>query len=358
MAASLVKWNDPGVEPHIQDENAKINELHEIMTCVQMHNLAHHRHGFRATHVKSQAIVKGRLTVKRDLPAHLAQGLFSNDGATYPVAIRYANEPSFLTDDRAPGPRGCGLKVFNVAGPGPFMDPTGAKTRTQDFTFNNAPILELKDLATTVEIMGIRERNFSHPEKIEAEVRARPDKDLQLAPKGLPNHHFLSYTMYSQSAYRFGENIVKYALFPAIQSQRDLGDSASITEHSDREQHSIWLSDHFREHDAVYEFRVQLCRDLSKQSVEDASMEWDEKQYPFETVATITFPRGQDVGSHQRRAFWDDRMALNVWHGLEAHQPLGSVNRLRKSLYAVSVAKRVEMNSTPIEPVSNMDQIP
>jgi hypothetical protein len=32
-----------------------------------------HRHAFRATHVKTQGIVKGKLTVNEGLPEHLAQ---------------------------------------------------------------------------------------------------------------------------------------------------------------------------------------------------------------------------------------------------------------------------------------------
>lgn len=171
------------------------------MNKMQQHNFAHHRHGFRGTHVKTQAIVKGTMTVLSDLPPHLAQGIFSKAGKQYPLAIRYANEPSFLQDDRAPGPRGCGMKVFNVDGPGKFLDPIGEETHTQDFTFNNAPLLELTDLPTTAQIVDIRERNFDDGEKLERELEQRSDRDLQFAPKGLPNQHFLSYT--SESSFRW-----------------------------------------------------------------------------------------------------------------------------------------------------------
>ena len=85
----------------------------------------------RATHVKTQGIVKGSLTVYDNLPANLAQGLFKAPGQ-YEVAARYANEPSFLQDDRTPGPRGMGLKVFGVQGK--FMDQSGERTKTQDFS--------------------------------------------------------------------------------------------------------------------------------------------------------------------------------------------------------------------------------
>lgn len=358
MSDTLVAWNDPQVEPKIADEDGKIAQLHTLINRVQDHNFSHHRHGFRGTHVKTQAIVKGELTVKEGLPAHLAQGIFSKSGATYPIGIRYANEPSFLKDDRAPGPRGAGMKVFNVDGPGPWLDTAGEQSHTQDFTFNNAPVLELKDLPTCLEIIGLRERNFDDPENLKKELEKRDDKDLQFAPAQLPNQHFLSYTMYSQSAYRFGDYIVKYALFPSTKLQQDLAQQAQIKDSSAAEQHSIWLRDYFKEHDAEFDFRVQLCRDLGKQSVEDCSMEWDEEKYPFETVGHVKSPKGQDVFESKRRAFWDDHMKLNVWYGLEAHQPLGSANRLRKSLYRASVAKRADLNAVDVKVVGSIDQVP
>lgn len=164
--------------------------------------------------------------------------------------------------------------------------------------------------------------------------------------------------MYSQSAYRYGDNIAKYALFPSTKLQNDLANQAHVTESSDREQHSIWLRDYFATHDADFDFRIQLCRNLEEQSVEDCSKAWDEEKYPFETVAKVTLPKGQDVFDAERRAFWDDAMKLNVWYGLEAHKPLGSVNRLRKSLYHASVGKREALNARGVKAVKSIHEIP
>ena len=123
------------------------------------------------------------------------------------------------------------MKVFNVD-QGPFLNDIGEKTHTQDFTFNNAPILELTDLPTCVEIFTLREKYFDDKEGLTKELEKRPDKDLQFAPGQLPNQHFMSYTMYSQSAYRYGDNIAKFALFPSTKLQQDLAESAKITESS------------------------------------------------------------------------------------------------------------------------------
>ena len=40
----------------------------------------------------------------------------------------------------------------------------------------------------------------------------------------------------------------------------------------------------------MFEIRVQLCKDINKQPVEDASVEWNENEAIFRTVATLTIP--------------------------------------------------------------------
>jgi hypothetical protein len=48
------------------------------------------------------------------------------------------------------------MKVFDVDGE--FMDPAGRESRTHDFTFNNAPVLEPRDLPTCLEVFQLREK--------------------------------------------------------------------------------------------------------------------------------------------------------------------------------------------------------
>ena len=352
-----VRYDDPTVSPSIENEEGLVSEIISLINRVQQHNFSLHRHWFRGTHVKTQAVVIGALNVQPDLPPHLAVGICSPENAKKPhsVALRFANEPSFMTPDTAPGPRGCGMKIFNVDGN--FMDPVGERTRTQDMTFNNAPILELKDLPTTVEVFRIRENNFFNPDKINDEIKKRDDKDVQLAPAQLPNQNFVSYVMYSQSAYRWGDYVAKYALFPTSKIQQEL-ESQKIDENSDPDQHTLWLQRYFEDHDAEYDLRVQLCCDLDEQSVENTQMQWDEEKYPFGTVAKVVFPKQQGMMDGKRRTFWEEQMKLNVWYGLKEHEPLGSVNRLRKELYKASAKKREEGNAGRIKEVKSVDEIP
>ena len=67
-----------------ENEAALQSELQSIISRVRAHNFSYHRHGMRATHVKTQAIVKGTLTVQSHLPPELAQGICSPENAAHP----------------------------------------------------------------------------------------------------------------------------------------------------------------------------------------------------------------------------------------------------------------------------------
>jgi len=84
---------------------------------------------------------------------------------------------------------------------------------------------------------------------------------------------------------------------------------------------------------------------------------WDEATAAYQTISTLEFP-SQDVLSAQREVFWKDAMELTLWDGLVAHQPLGSIDRLRKTVYEMSKKKREAVNATPIKAVNSVNEMP
>ncbi|PRP79155.1 hypothetical protein PROFUN_13105 [Planoprotostelium fungivorum] len=346
-----IRWNDSRVEPPVAHEEAKIDEIVQVMNKIVQRHLHKHRHAFRGTHVKTQGIVKGSLRVSDDLPDHLSQGLFATP-KTYDVILRYASEPIHIDDDRNRAPRGLGMKVFDVTGR--HLHPSGNETRTHDFAFNSAPTLELTDLPTALDIFKLRETHYDNPTELRAALALRSDRVKQSAPYTSPLMHVLSLTFFSQSAFRYGDNVVKFGLFSSSQRQREV----SLKEIRSAEDISESLREYFRNDSAHYDLKVQMIENIAEQPVEDASAMWNWQKYPWQTVATLELPSGQDSFSPQRRTFWEDKMKLNVWHGLEEHKPLGSINRLRKRVYEMSSQFREENNATPIEKVSSIDQIP
>src|SRR5680860_1916516 len=85
--------------------------------------------------------------------------------------------------------------------------------------------------------------------------------------------------------------------------------------------------------------RVQLCTELETMPVEDASATWPEDQSSYVAVARINV-QPQSAWSENRVTNLDDGLSFIPWHGLAAHQPLGSIMRARKPVYESSTQFR------------------
>ncbi|KAF2123374.1 heme-dependent catalase [Dothidotthia symphoricarpi CBS 119687] len=350
---AYLRWDSPGVEDPKEDEGEKTRQIGETMNKMQQHNFDQHRHAFRATHVKTQGVVKGKLTVLSNISDHLRQGLFKTPGKTYDVAARYANEPVFLQADQEPGPRGLAMRIFEVEGE--RLEGANPNATTQDFFFNNAPMIELTDIDTCLEIMNLREKYFDSPTMLAAATKLRTDAIKQSAPGMLPNTNMISHSFYSQSAFRFGEWYGHMALFPVLDEMKSRTEKMKGS--YSRETLADWLMEYYAENGAKYEFKIQLGTSPEHHPTEDASIVWDEATAPYQTIAVIEFPP-QDALTAARRVFWEDYMKLSPWDALAEHQPLGSINRLRRVVYDMSRKKREAMNANTTQSVNSVGEIP
>ena len=113
----------------------------------------------------------------------------------------------------------------------------------------------------------------------------------------------------------------------------------------------------FRTNSAEYELQAQLCTDVAKMPIEDATVAWPEKESPHVAVGKITFPV-QNPDTPDRRRFGDDVLSFNSWRGLAAHRPLGSINRLKKLVYDASSDFRHRVNDVPRMEPDNVADLP
>jgi catalase len=130
----------------------------------------------------------GKFTVHDDLPAHLAQGMFAKPG-TYDVIMRYSSLTPKIVPDSAPAPRGIGMKIFGIEG----QKLWGEDKKTQDWTFNNYPVLELRDPQTTYDIADSLERNWNDLPTFADEQSKRVDADVATLGGQLPRQHSTSF---------------------------------------------------------------------------------------------------------------------------------------------------------------------
>lgn len=304
-----------------------------------------------------------------ELPSHLAQGMFKRPGS-YDVIMRYSSLTPKLVPDNVSAPRGIGMKIFGVEGEKIWVcrmsfeimkteltPQQGEDKRTQDWTFNNYPILELRDPKTTYEIADSLERNWNDLPTFAEEQSKRVDADVATMGSQLPRQHMVAMPEWSQSAYRHGDHVAKYAVFPLGEEQKKL-DKTFIKENDPINIISQEVRNFHMKNKVTYSFCAQLLQNLEEQPVDDIGIEWDEKKYPMEQIATLEFDP-QDSWLPEFRTWWDDRITVNSWHGLKEHQPLGSTNRMRRVVYAESRKLRMRVNGYKdyIEP-SSLNEVP
>jgi hypothetical protein len=162
---------------------------------------------------------------------------------------------------------------------------------------------------------------------------------------------------WSQSAYRHGDYVAKYGVFPLGKEQKKL-DKTFIKEDDPINIISQEVRNFHMKYKVTYSFCAQLLQNLEEQPIDDIGVEWDEKKYPMEQIATLEFDP-QDSWLPEFRTWWDDRITVNSWHGLKEHQPLGSTNRMRRVVYAESRKLRLRVNGYKdyIEP-SSLNEVP
>jgi hypothetical protein len=258
--------------------------------------------------------VEAEFTVVGGLDGALAIGLFQRP-QTYAAWIRFANASS--ASDREKDVRGMAIKLRGVAG-----ENLTAGESTQDFVLNSHPVMmvpgtrEFLELLRASEAKGLRMAKYflTHPRAARIAFESR-------------QHHVshLDIPYWSATPYLFGAGrAVKYIVRPAARvrwSKPALSDT--------------YLHDELRRRlstdEVSFDFFVQFQRTVESTPIEDASIEWKERDSPYVRVAEIHVPRQNiDVPGRELAC---ERISFNPWHCLAEHRPLGSMNRARREIY-------------------------
>ena len=353
LSAAPVRY-DPAVETFRDDEAQTQTDLVATLVDMEKTMADHTGHAMRAVHAKSHGLLRGELRVLDGLPEPLAQGLFAA-ARRFPVVLRLSTPPAEVLDDRVSLPRGMAVKVLDVEG----ARVEGSEDQsTQDFLFVDGPVFaapdakgflrSLKLLASTTDKAPNAKRVLSSVlQGVEKAVEAVGGKSGTLiAMGGHPETHPLGATFFTQVPMRYGNYIAKLQLVPVSPALQALENAPiDLTDKPDGTREAV--ADFMRQQPAVWELRAQLCVDLERMPIEDASVEWSQELSPFIAVARITADP-QEVWSEALAREFDDGMAFNPWHALAAHRPLGNVMRARKVAYAASSSFRSERNGCPM----------
>ena len=354
----------PGVEVRADDEAETIQALSEQIRLIQETTAKDYGTAVRGVHAKGHAIVKGKLEVLSGIAPELAQGLFAAPGS-YDALLRFSTLPGDILDDSVSVPRGLAVKLFDV--PGDRLPGSEGDT-TQDFILVNGPafasptpkafLANLKMLAKTTDFgEGLKKGLSATMQTLDAALETVGIQSPTIQTLGgAPNTHPLGETYYTQVPLRHGGYIAKLSVAPVSTNLTELaGSKVDTSGRPDALRED--MGQVLIEQDSVWDLRVQLCTDLEKMPVEDASVVWDEKESPYVAVARLTVPAQlgweRGLSEHQEQA-----VAYSPWHGLAAHQPIGGVNRARKPTYERSVQFRGERNGCPVHELRAIGDLP
>jgi len=362
MPVNAVRYS-PDVEKVEPDEGETIEQLNASFREILETTSKDYGHAVRAVHAKAHGIARGTLTVASGLPAELAQGIFAQPGE-HEAVIRISTNPGDILDDSIALPRGLALKILDVEGqrlPGSEGD------TTQDFIMVNGPVFTAADAKAFGKNLKLLAKTTDHAEgakkalsgvlrTVEAGLEAvgLPSATLQQLG-GAPQVHPLGETYFSQTAFRYGDYIAKIALFPVSPALTELtGDTINTKGRPDAIREAV--REVMIEQGGTWELRVQLNTDLDAMPVEDPTVEWDQEASPFVTVATLAVPP-QLSWQHGETERTDDALSYNIWHGIDAHRPLGGVNRARKDTYKFSSDFRGRFNGCPMHEPSKLSEL-
>lgn len=275
----------------------------------------------RFNQTRHSGCVDAEFTIVNGLSADLKVGLFKQP-RSYQAWIRFANATS--ASDRQKDVRGMSIKLRGVQG----QNLTQGRDE-QDFVLNSHPVMmvpgprEFLDLLRASEAGRIRQAAYflTHPKAARVAFASRQS----------PSSH-LDIPYWSTTPYLFGAGrAVKYIVRPVARAHPR---RPALTDSYLHDELRLRLS----MEDVVFDFFVQFRKDATTMPIEDASVEWSERDSPYVRVAEVRIPR-QAIDAPGRDQMCE-RTSFNPWHCLAEHKPLGSMNRARRDIYDAMVQFR------------------
>lgn len=294
----------------------------------------------RDVHSKAHGCVKATVKIPA-LDERLRVGLFAEPGA-HEAWIRFSSGDTRVQSDLVRDARGFALKVMGV--PGDKLLAAEKHETTQDFVMINSPQFFIRTIPDYAEFMAAMARGDRYgwffggrtwkPWRWHVRELYLAAKTLQTTPGSL-----LQTQYHSLSAYRFGpDRYVKYSARPCETKRPPRRNKAD-------DMLREALKHELSKGEGCFDLLVQLQVPGTNMPVEDATVQWSEKDSPFVPVARVTIPR-QDFDTPEQNTFCEN-LSFTPWHALPAHEPVGVMNRVRKALYQEISRYRHAKNQAP-----------
>lgn len=329
-----------------RDEVQMIEELVEAnrRTLFDREDPATRKHiSRRAQHGKHHGCVAATFTIHDKLPSHVRAGIFAKPG-TYNALLRFSNGDRF--DDRKTDIHGCAIKLLHV--PGKKLLPGREGETTHDFLLVDHPTFftsSLKEYTTfNRHFCAVQAARRNRTYLVSAAVglfylkvvnpslfRAIRKFANQVLCSPLATHYW------STVPYMLGDQIVQYvARSNQYQPERDRTPVA----HEDGIRHA--LEEDLAAGPTSFDFCVCVQSDPNAQPVEDPTAMWCKGGAKDDCL--IPLARIEIAKEAENQRALGESLVYSPWHAIEAHRPIGHINRARLAVYETLARLRQKAN--------------
>ena len=350
-----------------EQENEQIDEIKDLtVKLLDKRYTDEGRPILRGVHPKSHGCVKAtfKINENEDIDESLRVGLFAYPGKEFQAIVRFSNAAALVAPDIDKdgnhGSRGMAVKVLDVGGKVLLDDhgshnqdflminqPVFAFANTEDYLKLNRILLQDEDVAARffASIPEILTKKAQQQDLSETEKRIFKSFEIVQGIQKTPDSEDanpLEIRYFSAAPFLFGDNRamkfsakpvneVKVTEFPEQPGENYLREALATTMKKDQ--------------DVVFSFMIQVRRCSDELGIENASSVWDESETEFKEVAKITIPAQQNDLFTPGQLKHCEQLEYTPWHSLTEHQPIGSINRLRKDVYVASAKHRTKGKS-------------
>lgn len=319
MAQPITSWKESIPE----GEDKELSRLAEELGALQAKKGGRER----ALHAKPHAALRATLTVREDIPAYAAQGVFAKP-AKYNAYVRLSNGSAARQHDKEPDLRGFAIKLLGVLGPKVLGE--GA---TQDFLLIDSPTVAFKTPQEFVTFVKCAASPATLPFKLVGALGFRAFSllgDVVKMAKG-KRGSLLDLPYYSVGTLTMGPYAARLRLTPTHQP------SPHAKPEADRAYLRAELIPRVRAGGISFALEAQFC-ERESDSVEDTTQAWTTPFVPLAQLDILATDLESEAGKKESELV--EALSFDPWHALVEHRPLGATMRARKAAYFVSTQNR------------------
>jgi catalase len=295
----------------------------------------------RGAHSKGHACVKAYFDINATIQTEFQQGIFAKPGKSFKSWIRFSKGKGGMNGnhDADKDAHGMAVKLFNIYDD--ELKRIDGGSNTQDFLMHDNPVFftaNQEDYNQFLESEDVIMHFVSgfNPFKWRLRELLHALDTLKVPPASpLWTHYF------SNTAYKLGPHNIKFSAQSCTTRKRDLERDTTDPDFLQRV-----MADELQVEEGCFNFMVQIQNPDKYMPIEDSSIEWEESDSPYISLAKIRIPI-QEFDTPEQQSFCEN-LSFSPWNSLGAHRPIGELNRLRKEVYEASSKHRHSQNKTEV----------